>query len=210
METDSCLRSEFLKHPGQIRDDFFNVIPGIWIDGKTYWLESGKDELNLAEGICLYMKEEHVHKDIRMLNVYITNQSFCSLQAKLLFQYWKQTVNEHLSFISPSENVIYHIENEAMHLIDGYCFGSIKRSRSSQPLWNIDHDEIWECSQSGILKYYPMTNGNPVSIQTFDLDIKENRTCLGKSWIISGQNELEMLKLNTELLKNTLAIAGEK
>lgn len=201
MKANTCLYTDFMENNELVSTDFLHVTPGIWIGGKTYWLQPGIEEKNLDEGIFLHIKKEHVQPGIRMHAVTITNQSFCPLHAKLIFQYRQKAYQEDFSFISPSKNVIYRLTDDTINLISGVSSSRTKSSCSVQPLWNIYQNEIWACAQSGILKYNPMANGNTVSIQIFDLDIEENETSVGKSWLISGQCEAELLKLNEMLLK---------
>lgn len=201
MKSNSCLHSDSVENNERAATGFFHVIPGIWIGGKTYWLQQEVEELNLDEGIFLHIRKENVQPNIKMLVVSVTNQSFCPLRAKLIFQYRQKVFQEELSFISPAKNVIFHLANDKINLISGQTSNSALSVCSVQPLWNIYDNEIWACAQSGILKYYPMVHGNPVSFQIFNLDIEENETCIGKSWLISGQCETDLLKLNAMLLK---------
>lgn len=202
MKANTCLHSDLVDNNGQASvTDYFYITPGIWIGGKTYWLQQETGELNLDEGIYLHVRKEFVQPNIRMLIVSITNQSFCPLHAKLIFQYRHKTLQEDCSFISPTKNVIFHLADETINLISGQTSCNAKSSCSVQPFWNINNNEIWTCAQSGVLKYNPMANEFPVSIQIFNLEMEENETCIGKSWLISGKCETELLKLNTMLLK---------
>ena len=201
MKANLCLHTDIIENNERASTDYFHVTPGIWIGGKTYWLQQEVEELNLDEGIFLHIKKEEFQPDISMLVVSITNQSFCPLHAKLIFQYRQKVFQEDFSFISPTKNVIFHLANNTLNLISGQSSSNTKSSCTVQPLWNIYDNKIWTCVQSGKLKYSPMANGNPVSIQIFDFDIEENETCIGKSWLISGQCETDLLKLNEMLIK---------
>lgn len=210
METNTCIRSNMFGHVEHEEKAELTVMPGIWIGGKTYWLNSEFDQPILEEGILIQLEQERVQSNIRMDNVAITNQHQHSLHVKLLFQYRYPTVNNHFSFISPSENVIFHFADNSIFLINGHCQGNVSGSYSVQSGWNIYNDKFWACSETGKLKYNPMANGNAVSLQIFSLNIEGNSTREGKSWIIGGKQEQELVKLNNALLKNTLAFRIEK
>jgi len=201
MEANSCLRPEFLGNNELSSINDLKCIPGIWVGGKTYWLDSNNNELNLDEGIFFHVKNEHVQQNINLLTAFVTNQSFCPLRAKLIFQYQQETDFEQFSFISPSENIIYHLADNTINLINGHCINNRRSRYSVQPLYNLCQNQIWTCKETGILKYNPMAIGNVMSIQIFDLDLDERQTMIGKSWIISGQNEENLLKLNEMLIK---------
>ncbi len=181
--------------------DVFHAIPGIWIGGKTYWLQSEMEELNLDEGILLHIKRGRVQPNIWMCVVTMTNQSFCPLHVKLIFQYRQKAYKEDCSFISPTKNIIYSLSDDTIQLIGGQSTSGAKLTCSVQPLWNNPENEIWARAESGVLKYNPMANGNTISLQIIDLEIEENETCEGKSWLINGQCERELLKINEMLLK---------
>lgn len=210
MKTNTCIRSNMFEHVEHKRKEELTVIPGIWKGGKTYWLHSEFDKSTLEEGIFVQLEQGHVLSNIRMDNVLITNQHQHSLHVKLLFQYRYSTVNEHFSFISPSENVIFHFGDNSIFLINGNCQGNVRGVYSVQSGWNIYNDKFWACSETGRLKYSPMAYGDAVSLQVFDLNIEGNSTYEGKSWIIGGEQERELVKLNAALLKNTLAFRIEK
>ncbi len=201
MKANSCLHQALLGNNELNHMNDLKCIPGIWVGGKTYWLESSGEELNLDEGIFLHVENEQVENNINLLTAFVTNHSFCSLHAKLLFQYQQDSDDDQFSFISPSENIIYHVKDNRVHLINGHCFNNKKSSYSVQPFDNLFHNQIWRCRETGILKYNPMASGNVMSIQIFDLDLEEKQTLIGKSWIISGHNEETLLKLNEMLVK---------
>ncbi|MBS4191295.1 hypothetical protein KHA94_13985 [Bacillus sp. FJAT-49705] len=178
------------------------MIPGIWIEGKTYWLTSGTEELMQEEGISVDVEQESSRSDLQSFNINITNHYQQSKNVKLLIQnrYQHQDYN-HFSFISPTENAVFHLIDNQVYLIDGFCHGMVREACSVQPIWDIYMDRIWSCSKMGKLKYNPMANGNAASILLYNINFKGIETFEGKTWMIKGRNEVELIKLNEALLK---------
>ncbi|MBU8879388.1 hypothetical protein BGM26_10370 [Bacillus sp. FJAT-29790] len=202
MKTNTCMQTSLSGNVVPMRKERLNVIPGIWIGGKTYWMNSGFEKHIPEEGISVQLKQEHIHSNIRLINVFITNHEPRSLSVKLLFQHKHvQAANEHISFISPSENVIFHLADGLIYLVNSHSIDRIKGSCSVQPYMNIHSNNIWACSESGTLKYNPMAKGNAVSLFLLEFQFQGKDTIEGKSWIISSDNEDELLNLNEALLK---------
>jgi hypothetical protein len=179
-----------------------HVIPGIWVNGKTYWMKLGTKEIILNEGISLHLKEEQNHKNIRLFHVEVTNHHHRPVHAKLLIQHRNHKMDHnHFSFVSPSERVVYHCADNVVHLVNGQCKGKVKKDSTVLPLWNIYQDNIWTCSKLGKIQYRPMALGVAVSLLVYDCKFEGKGTFSGKSWIISGKNEAELVKLNESLLK---------
>ncbi|MEH7526494.1 hypothetical protein V7149_24990 [Bacillus sp. JJ1503] len=187
------------------------VIPGIWIDGKTYWLTPGVETMFAEEGLSVHLQQEKGSPALQLYNVSITNFRERQLHVKLLIQnrhYQSRNRfnhffedHEHFSFISPSEKVVFHLDNHQVHLANGYCQGKTFRASTIQSIRNVFTDHIWACPTTGKLQYNPMANGDAVSLFLYDCHFKGKQTIEGESWIISGDNETELIKLNESLLK---------
>ncbi len=187
------------------------VIPGIWVDGKTYWLTPGVESMIAEEGLSVHLQQEEGSTKVQLYNVSVTNFRERHLNVKLLIQNRHfQSSNrfkhlfedhEHFSFISPSEKVIFHLDNEQVHLANGYCQGKTFRASTIQSIRNVFTDQFWACPTTGKLQYNPMANGDAVSLFLYDCYFKGKQTIEGKSWVISGINETDLVKLNESLLK---------
>ncbi|MBY0122386.1 hypothetical protein [Bacillus sp. S/N-304-OC-R1] len=187
------------------------VIPGVWINGKTYWLTPGVESMIPEEGISVHLKQEEETSEIKLYHVSITNYRERHLNVKLLIQNrhylsgneLKNLLQKpyHLSFISPSEKVVFHLDHDNVYLANG-CFHENNSGISTiQSLRNVFTDNIWNCQRSGKLKYNPMANGDAVSLFIYDFHFKGKQTLEGKSWVITGKDESELVKINETLLK---------
>ena len=203
MKTETCIQSQFFGEIDQAKKVGLSVIIGVWVNGKTYWMKPGADKLILEEGITLLLQQNIVEDKVRLYNVELSNQSKCPISTKLLIQHrYHQLDNSHLSFISPSENVVFHLAGDLVHLANGNIDdGKIKRICTVQPLWNIYSNKIWDCPESGTIQYRPMAKGQVASLFIYDFKSIGKGTYRGKSWVISGENETELIKLNEALLK---------
>ncbi|KAB2338521.1 hypothetical protein F7731_02875 [Cytobacillus depressus] len=187
------------------------VIPGVWINGSTYWLTNGLESFIANEGISVQLKQEQGPTSVQLYNVSITNHQERPLHVKLLIQnrHYQSRKRQHrlfkeydhFSFISPSEKVAFHFDHQNVYLANGYNHERIDGASTIQPLKNVSADNIWSCPKTGKLKYNPMANGHSVSLFLYDYNFKEKGTLEGKSWVISGSNEAELIKLNESLLK---------
>ncbi|MBP2241622.1 hypothetical protein J2Z40_002194 [Cytobacillus eiseniae] len=203
MKTEVCMETQFSGEIEQITKSEMKMIPGVWVNGKTYWMKRGMDALVLDEGITLQLTEENIHHNTRIFVVKVTNHFRRSIKVKLLLQHrCCQWDYNHLSFISPLEDVVFHLANDSVHLVNGVgnCRNA-KKICTVLPLWNIYKDQIWKSSQSGTVQYCPLANGNAVSLLLYDLNFVDKGSFEGKSWIISGENEVELVKINESLLK---------
>ncbi|WNS74299.1 hypothetical protein RRV45_15420 [Bacillus sp. DTU_2020_1000418_1_SI_GHA_SEK_038] len=186
------------------------VIPGVWIEGKTYWLTPGVESMIPEEGLSVYLQQEEGSPFVQLYNVSVTNFRERQLHIKLLIQnrhYQSSNRNhffeehKHFSFISPSEKVVFHLDQHKVHLANGHCQGKANSTSTIQSIRNVFTDHIWACPITGKLQYNPMANGDAVSLFLYDCHFLGKQTIEGKSWVISGENETDLIKLNEALLK---------
>jgi hypothetical protein len=177
------------------------VTPGIWVDGRIYWMRNGNERLIMEKGISICLKET-VHSKIRTLEVFVRNHQHDPCQIKVLFvHHYSNPLQDHFAFISPAENVIFHIVNNNIFLVNGLCSNQPLEQMTIHPYWSVHTDQIWSSLEKGILKYQPMAKGMTVSISAATMTISPESFQKGNCWIIEGRNKEELLRLNRTLLK---------
>ncbi|WP_141770157.1 hypothetical protein [Bacillus massilinigeriensis] len=182
---------------------------GLWIDGKAFWLKTGTEKLLIDESMSIQLKKENIHSKIHFFEIYLTNHSSVDRRALLLFMHQHQeATRDHFSFISPSENVIYHLANNRVYLVNGQINGNAEGQRTVQPYWNFYNDLIWSNLEKGVLKYNPMTKGAAVSIFSLETIIPPNKTIKGSSWVIMDDKKLKLERLNKAFLKKRTSISN--
>jgi hypothetical protein len=208
MNTLNWIRSDVYEEMEQAAKGKLRMIPGLWIDGKTYWMENGFKELFPEENISVHVKRDNVHSKISFFRSYITNHDDKPRNVKLLIQHKHEySSREHFSFISPAENVIFHMADSKVFLVNGQLNGKKMAECSIQPYWNLYSDQIWKCRNKGILRYHPMVKGNAISIFVFNVGFEGKGTVEAESWIVSGDSKSELLRYNQLLLKKRTSIS---
>ena len=175
---------------------------GIWINGRTYWLENKSERFLISEGISVNMNQKIIHSKIKYFDVIVTNHGKRDRRVKLLMMNHHQR-KEHFSYISPVDKVIYHISSGKIHLVNGLHNGKGFNHYTIQPEWTIKRNSsyLWDSQEKGILKYMPMFKGAAASVHTFDLNIEARGTQKCSSWSIIGNDKKEIIELNRRILK---------
>ncbi|UII54866.1 hypothetical protein LS684_14530 [Cytobacillus spongiae] len=187
------------------------LTPGLWVEGKMYWLMNGMEKLLHEEEISIQVKQEQIHSKARYFDMYVTNHLSFPRKVKLFFMYHHEfSTREHFSFISPSDNVIFHLANSQVFLVNARTSEKRMGQCTIQPYWDVSTGAIWSNKEKGFLKYAPMAKGTSASICSLDIEIPGNQTRKGSSWMIEGSSKTELLKFNQALLKNTLAFPFKK
>jgi hypothetical protein len=199
----------------QTRIDCFpselQIMVGIWINGHTYWLQNQTEKMLTEEMLSIRVKQQSPSSQTRQSEIFITNHNYAETTIKVLVQHrYVHASKDHLSFISPKENVIFHLANSRIFLVNGCCEGKLMQQPTIQPLWVVNTEHIWKCPSKGKLKYQPMSKGIAVSMFTFDLHLPSNQTRKATTWTIHGETKNELLKVNHSLLKNILAFPFKK
>lgn len=173
------------------------TIPGIWVDGKTYWLEEESERIITDEMLTFRMKQRPIHANVDLYDVYLSNHCEKKRQCKLLFaHYYKKSTRDHFTFISPMENVIFHLADHVIYLVNGYYYGKNFTQSTIQPYWNFRADNIWSHTGKGILRYQPMAKGAAVSVLAMDVNLMPKETTMGTGWVIFGKPREKLLKMN--------------
>lgn len=187
-----------------VRKNEILTMAGIWVDGKAFWLKSGNEKILIEESISVQLKKDNIHSKIHYFETFLTNHASKPRQILLLFMHQhKDATRDHFSFISPSENVIYHLANNAVYLVNGQINGNAEGQRTVQPYWNFYNDQIWSNLEKGVLTYRPMVKGAAVSVFSMEATIPPNQTIKGTSWVIMDDNKIKLEGLNKLFLKKT-------
>lgn len=184
---------------------------GIWINGKYCWIQNTNEKVIYDEQIIVRVKQLQLHSKIHFKHIYVSNHSNQTKRLKVLGMHHHSRISqEQFTFASPKDQVIFHLANQEMFLVNGHYNGTGIKEYSVQPYWNVLIDRIWSCQEKGHLKFQPMAKGPAVSIFTLDAEVKPHETIKFDTWIIKEKNKQELVKLNTALLKNTLAFPFKK
>lgn len=185
--------------------------PGIWINGKVYWLGNTTEKLLPQEELSIKIKQANIHSKIEFIDLYVTNHSIIGKEAKLiLMQRYAESANEQFSFVSPNEDVIFHFADKRIYLVNGINNICRMKQCTVQPIWNVGTERLWSCQDSGRLNYQPMAKGAAASLFSLDLKMKPRETQKSSCWMIEGTEKNKVMQLNAMLLKNTLAITDKK
>ncbi|MFD2446062.1 hypothetical protein ACFSO7_19060 [Bacillus sp. CGMCC 1.16607] len=184
------------------------MVIGIWVNSQIYWLYNQSEKIISKEQLTINVKDEHIHSKVRSSNIYITNHNQYAKEMKLIIMHrYVQASKDHFTFISPSEQVIFHLANKKVFLVNGHYEDQLMQQATIQPFWTMNTDNMWTCKEKGILKYQPMAKGLAVSLFTLNLSIPSNETKKASTWTIQGEAKSELSKLNTTLLKKHTSIS---
>jgi hypothetical protein len=208
-ESESRYNQRFTFHHSTIAQ--LHYTPGIWVNGKYYWLQNSMEKILYEEGITLSVRSEQIHPNIRLNHIYVTNHTSQAKQTKILSMHHHSRISqEHFTFVSPKDQVIFHLANKEVFLVNGQFNGYGLHEYTIQPYWNVFNDQIWSCQKKGHLKYLPMAKGAAASITSLKVEIRPHQTIKLNTWIIKGTSKRDVAKLDQALLKNTLAFPFEK
>ncbi|MDR6998748.1 hypothetical protein [Neobacillus niacini] len=197
--------------PHHYDSEQLQLIPGIWVNGKVYWVRNCTEKVIYGEELVVKLKLEHIHSKISFANIFISNHSIVTKEIKVLVMHHNPNLTrEHFTFISPVENRIFHLTNEKLILVNGRYNGTEMKECTVHPSWNIFTDKLWSNLKKGSLVYQPMAMGPAASIFTMKMSIEPRETNTVSTWAISGRTKNELISMECGLLKNTLAFPFEK
>lgn len=197
--------------PKQTIAEQLQFVPGLWVNGQYFWMHTSMEKVIYEEEMVLKVKQEQVHSKIRLSNIYVRNHSNRTKEIKLLvMHHYPNSSHEQLTFVSPSDNRIFHLANKNVYMVNGLYQGQPIKEYTTMSQWNVFTDQIWNSLKKGTLKYQPMAKGLASSIFTIKMTILPHETQKVNTWAISGKDKNEVLSLEQALLKNTLAFRFEK
>jgi hypothetical protein len=178
------------------------MIPGLWINGKTYWAQDGGGTFIEEQAVSFDIMKTDLQSDICLYDATITNYTRDVQEVKLLMMYCNEISSEdQFAFVSPSENVIFHLMNKKLYLINGKASGKGLESTTVLPIWNVPGENIWSCEKKGKLRYQPLAKGKIASIFSFHMILQGHETQYGSSWVLFGEERKKLIHLNSALLK---------
>ncbi|MCL6571988.1 MAG: hypothetical protein K6T88_09950 [Bacillus sp. (in: Bacteria)] len=177
--------------------------PGLWVNGKYLWLQNSKERVIYDEEIIINVKLEQPHSKICFSSVYVGNQSNQTKTIKVLGMHHCSFVrHDCLTFVSPTDNRIFHHTNKSVFLVNADCNGVGMKEYTLMPQWSVYTDQIWSSLQKGNLKYQPMAKGPAASIFAMKMTIGPHETSKMNTWTIAGSNKNELIRLEQSFLKS--------
>jgi hypothetical protein len=178
-------------------------IPGIWVNGKYLWLQNSLEKVIYDEEIIINVKLEQPHSKICLSSVYVSNHSNQTKEIKVLAMHHCSFIaHDSLTFVSPTDNRIFHHVEKQIFLVNAHCNGLGMTENTAMPQWSVYTDQIWSSLQKGNLKYQPMAKGPAASIFAMKMSIGPHKTSKMKTWTITGSNKNELILMEQALLKN--------
>lgn len=195
----------------QLPMESLQFIPGIWVNGKYLWLHNCTEKVIYDEEVIINVKQKQPHSKIRFSSVYVGNHSNQVKEIKLLAMHHYSNVHQdNLTFVSPTDNRIFHHANEHVFLVNAEYNGLGMKEYTTMPQWNVYTDQIWSSLKKGNLKYQPMANGPAASIFSIKMSIGPHETSKLNTWTITGTNKNELISMEQALFKMILAFPFEK
>ncbi|WP_174734122.1 hypothetical protein [Mesobacillus harenae] len=180
---------------------------GIWENGRLNWLRESGEQLLTEQGLFIKISQPFIHSKLLLTKIAISNHLSYTRKIKLIIMHQHPKVRkEHLSFISPAEDVILHLASDRAYLVNGYGGEGIQQ-RTIQPNWKVRSEQIWSSAEKGILLYQPMVKGAATSIYTADHTLAGRTTSHSSHWIIESSKEEELIHLNQVLLEKQTSIS---
>ncbi|MFL6559580.1 MAG: hypothetical protein ACJ8MO_26135 [Bacillus sp. (in: firmicutes)] len=185
----------------QLTSETLQFIPGLWVNGKYYWLHDCTEKVFNEEEIVIKVKQEQYHSKICFSTVYISNHSMEAKEVKILaLHYYPNVTQDSLAFVSPTDNRIFHLVNKDIFLINAEYDGAGLKEYTSMPQWNVYTDKIWSSLQKGNLNYIPMAKGPAASIFAIKMAIAPHGISKMNTWTITGSNKNELISMEQALL----------
>lgn len=166
---------------------------GVWIDGKIYWLQNKQKNLTAQNKIHLSI-EQDIQEHALITHLQLKNLTAYPHELKLICQYKDIPSYQHSSFVIPNMNIIVKNINEHLYLING-------KFESTSPFCTVLPDQASICEKTGRISYCPTSMSESNGIVVFNMFLKPNEKTSGKTWVVSGQNDKNLLYLNQSLSK---------
>jgi hypothetical protein len=178
-------------------------IPGLWVNGKYYWLQNCTEKVIYDEEMTIRVKQEQVHSKIRMSSIFVSNHGNQEKEIKVLaMHHFSNVAKDNLTFVSPIDNRIFHHTNKQVYLVNAHYQRIGLTEYTAMPLWNVYTDQIWSSLQTGTLKYQPLAKGPAASVFALKMAIQPHETGKMMTWSINGSNKNELIAIEDALIKN--------
>ncbi|MFJ5715370.1 hypothetical protein [Neobacillus sp. NPDC093127] len=177
-------------------------IPGIWVNGMSYWLQNCTEKVIYNEELVIKVKLEQIHSKIRLAHIYVSNHSKQWKEIKVLaMHHYSNVSQDNVTFISPTDNRIFHHTNNHVFLVNGLNQGEGLKECTTILQWYAYTDQIWSSLQKGSLKYQPIAKGPAASIFAMKVSVEPRETSKMNTWTITGTNKNELISMDEGLLK---------
>ncbi|WHY65716.1 hypothetical protein [Neobacillus sp. SuZ13] len=188
----------------QLPQETLQFIPGLWVNGKYFWLQDCKEKVLHNEEIIIKVKQEQPHSKIRYSSVFISNHSKEKKEIKLLaMHYYPLVIQDNLVFVSPTDKRIFHHANNNIYLVNGEHNGVGMKEYTAMQQWKVFTDQIWSSLQKGSLNYLPMAKTPASSIFSIKMSLGPHEIGKMNTWTITGSNKNELLSMEQALIKQT-------
>ncbi|RID83845.1 hypothetical protein D1970_14670 [Mesobacillus zeae] len=176
--------------------DFLEMVPGLWINGEMHWMR--ENILYLPEaGVSAQCEKIDILPDVNFFEILVHGKAEMPVKGKLVIMYRQRDVSANsFAFISPSENVIFHLHHDAVYLVDGTNGTENIQQCTVLPYSKVETGDIWSSQPEGSLYYQPMSQGAFASLHSFELRFDGSETVSYRTWCIRGTEKEALLKIN--------------
>lgn len=179
-----------------------HLIPGIWVNGKYFWLHSTTEKVIYEEELIIRMTKKQIHSKIAFHHIFVSNHSHQPKEIKIMAMHHFQSVNQDcLTFVSPIDQRIFHHAGHDVYLVNLFYDDSKLPEYTTILLRNVFSDQIWSSLKTGSLHYLPLAKGPSASIHAVKMTIQPQKVEKVSTWTISGKNKNEVIALEQALLK---------
>ncbi|XJZ26226.1 hypothetical protein ACF5W4_12585 [Bacillota bacterium Lsc_1132] len=183
------------------KSDSLHFTPGIWLNGKCYWLHGVREKVIYEEKLTVKVTLERIHSKIFYYHLFVSNHSTEAKDIKILAAHHHPKIFEkQFSFASPTDRNVFHLVSEEVYMVNARCRGNGANEYTILPYWNLISNQVWNCEERGSLKYQPMVKGLAASILVLDLEVRPHETEKANTWVIHGKSRQEVGMLNQALL----------
>lgn len=188
----------------QLPTETLQFIPGLWVNGKYFWLHDCTEKVFNQEELIIKVKQEQPHSKIRFSSVYVSNHNKETKEVSVLaMHYYPNVIQDNLAFVSPMDNRIFHLAHKNIYLVNGDYNGVGMKEYTTMPQWKVFTDQIWSSLQKGSLNYLPIAKSPAASIFAIKMTLGSHEIGKMNTWTITGSNKNELISMEEALLKKT-------
>ena len=122
----------------QLPTETLQFIPGLWVNGKYFWLHDCTEKVFNQEELIIKVKQEQPHSKIRFSSVYVSNHNKETKEVSVLaMHYYPNVIQDNLAFVSPMDNRIFHLAHKNIYLVNGEYNGVGMKEYTTMPQWKV-------------------------------------------------------------------------
>ncbi|MBD7935857.1 MULTISPECIES: hypothetical protein [Cytobacillus] len=197
-----------------IQENLLHQTLGIAVGNSVYWIEMNdmaEEREHQVEGLSIRTKTVRIDHHISLLNFNIYNELSTSKEIKVLIAHSNpREYDQHFSFISPIEQLIYHMIDRQLFLVNGQLNGVKMKENTVMQRALVDNNKIWSYGKGGkqTLSYNPIGKGKVVSLCGDTAKITGKSAMEGTAWSITDDCQKQLLQVNQTLLKKHTSISN--